>query len=288
MGRQVSGSDLADEDWHVWHLENLQWKNGLDKSDVRCHNSWGCFVLSIVTTHGYSWWFEHFEFVPLCIGPFLEYRSQLKGQRWRPPTFMAPRLLPSSVGAIHLLAEFGCWRCRIWCTRVASWPNSLYNIHQKFAKKQVRKGYPLADCNSKNLFFGSHFFIFFFIHLIVVEWFWFVFLICGESWDLEFIIAKQPPPLNKKIGGRVYYSGPNITNSCNVLGWNIPHLQDTVDHLVMQTSRLTVTSRGLKRQNGGNNGICIAGETCQIFHIRTLHAMVSEFESGSYVFSFFW
>ena len=34
----------------------------------------------------------------------------------------------------------------------------------------------------------------------MVEWFWFVFLICGESWALEFTIAKRPPP-KKKIGG---------------------------------------------------------------------------------------
>ena len=32
----------------------------------------------------------------------------------------------------------------------------------------------------------------------MVKWYWFVFLICGESWDLEFTIAKRPP-LKKKL-----------------------------------------------------------------------------------------
>ena len=34
----------------------------------------------------------------------------------------------------------------------------------------------------------------------MVESFWFVFLICGESWDRKLTIAKRPP-LRKQIGG---------------------------------------------------------------------------------------
>ena len=49
----------------------------------------------------------------------------------------------------------------------------------------------------------------------MVEWFWFAFLICGESWDRKLTIAKRPPPppplkKRKKIGGGIYYCGPNI------------------------------------------------------------------------------
>ena len=61
-------------------------------------------------------------------------------------------------------------------------------------------------------------FSFFFIRLIVVEWFYF-FLICGESWDGNWQLWSDPPPKIKKqknnskktkLGGGIYYCGHDI------------------------------------------------------------------------------
>ena len=42
----------------------------------------------------------------------------------------------------------------------------------------------------------------------MVEWFWFVFLICGESWALEFTNAKRPP--SKKIWKNIKFRGGGL------------------------------------------------------------------------------
>ena len=76
----------------------------------------------------------------------------------------------------------------------------------KNARNRCAKGYPLAACpsiaiinlcNKKQLFWLALFFCLFLFLLLVVEWFWFVFLISDESWDQEFTIAKR---LLKKKG----------------------------------------------------------------------------------------
>ena len=53
-------------------------------------------------------------------------------------------------------------------------------------------------------------FSFFLIRLIVAEWFWFVFLICGRVGTWNSQLRSDPPPNNKKNKGGFYYCGPNI------------------------------------------------------------------------------
>ena len=60
----------------------------------------------------------------------------------------------------------------------------------------------INTCNKKNIFLAR--IVFFPFSSSFQLW-----LNGWESWDLEFTIAKRPPPPQKNRG--VYYSGPNIT-----------------------------------------------------------------------------
>ena len=56
----------------------------------------------------------------------------------------------------------------------------------------------------------------------MVEWFWFAFLICGESWDRKLTIAKRPPPNKKKKnregGGPFTIGVPTLTADSQLFG----------------------------------------------------------------------
>ena len=57
----------------------------------------------------------------------------------------------------------------------------------------------------------------------MVEWFWLIFLIRGESRDLGFYNCEViPPPKQKKLGGEVYYCGPDINKKLFHFEWSPP------------------------------------------------------------------